>query len=616
MVLKKKLKKISKPLLYLYLILSVSFLTGLVLLTINLSYLKGIETFYRVLSLSVLYTFLLFYLLYGFVWLFNKKRFKLITFSFFIILIGGVVYFGNYYIYKTYRIIDSINKNEIVYTTNLITLKDVTLGESDKVGMIRSEDDIAGNQLAKELIKKEKLNKLEIIYYDDYYELLNDLNSKTLTGIFIPGNYESLFIEDDLYSSISNNTVVYKSITKTIKKTSESGNKSTSEPFTILLLGIDSTVGDLRKNDAFRGDSIMLITFNPKTLSSTFLSIPRDTYVPITCRKNREMKINASAVSGTKCMIDTITNFTGIEIDYFVKLNFTGLVDLVNAVGGVDIDVPYSFCEQNSKRKWGKDTVFVKEGLQRLDGEQALALSRNRHFPNDPGAGEMRLQCPTYNKGPRNDFIRGQNQQLVVQGIIDKAKNIRSVDAFYKLLNTISDNMDTNMETEQILSFYEVGRNLLFNSKQGVKDSITMERLYLQTSNLMIHNVGSAEIYQKRSLEAIVKEMKINLGLIKADPVKTFSYDANVEVELVVIGKGLFDSTKRSTVPKFINQAKSVALNWATSNGKTIKVTEVGSDHPLYNEELDNNVVVGQSVPAGTVTDQMSSIEITVQIKK
>ncbi|NLA32768.1 MAG: hypothetical protein GX864_02370, partial [Mollicutes bacterium] len=484
------------------------------------------------------------------------------------------------------------------------------------VGMIRSEDDIAGNQLAKELIKKEKLNKLEIIYYDDYYELLNDLNSKTLTGIFIPGNYESLFIEDDLYSSISNNTVVYKSITKTIKKTSESGNKSTSEPFTILLLGIDSTVGDLRKNDAFRGDSIMLITFNPKTLSSTFLSIPRDTYVPITCRKNREMKINASAVSGTKCMIDTITNFTGIEIDYFVKLNFTGLVDLVNAVGGVDIDVPYSFCEQNSKRKWGKDTVFVKEGLQRLDGEQALALSRNRHFPNDPGAGEMRLQCPTYNKGPRNDFIRGQNQQLVVQGIIDKAKNIRSVDAFYKLLNTISDNMDTNMETEQILSFYEVGRNLLFNSKQGVKDSITMERLYLQTSNLMIHNVGSAEIYQKRSLEAIVKEMKINLGLIKADPVKTFSYDANVEVELVVIGKGLFDSTKRSTVPKFINQAKSVALNWATSNGKTIKVTEVGSDHPLYNEELDNNVVVGQSVPAGTVTDQMSSIEITVQIKK
>lgn len=618
MILKKKLKRVNKVLLSIYLLGSIIFLIGLVLLTINLSYLKGIETFYRILSLCVLYIILIFYLLYGFVWLFNKKKIKLITYSIFILLLSGVVYFGNYYINKTYKIIDSINKNEIVYTTNLIVLKGESIKNKDteKVGMISNENDIAGYKLAKELIIKEKLDKIEIVYYEDYYEMLDDLNNKVIQGMFISSNYETLFVEEDTYSSISNNTVVYKSLSKTIKKENETiSTKKITEPFTVLLLGIDSTLNDLKKNDAFRGDSIMLITFNPKTLSSTFLSIPRDTYVPITCRNNREMKINASAVSGTKCMIETITNFTGIKIDYFVKLNFTGLVDFVNAVGGIEVNVPYSFCEQNSKRNWGEDTVFVKEGLQKLNGEQALALSRNRHFPNDAGAGEMRKQCPQYNKGPRNDFIRGQNQQLVVQGLINKAKTIRNIDAFYKLLNSLSDNMDTNMQTEEMLSFYEVGKNILFNSNQGVTEAIRVEKLYLQTSNLIIHKVGSAEIYQKKSLEAIVKEMKLNLGLIKVQPIKTFSYDANKEVEEVVIGKGLYDSVRRTTVPNFVGTNKNTAVSWANTNGKTIKVIEVGSESKLYNEELESNTIVAQSITPGTVTDQITSLEITVQIK-
>ena len=89
----------------------------------------------------------------------------------------------------------------------------------------------------------------------------------------------------------------------------------------------------------FNGDTLMLMSFNPKTLDAILLSIPRDTYVPIACNNKNYAKINSSAAYGTSCVISTINNLLGINIDYYVKINFKGVVDLVEAVGGVEVDV-------------------------------------------------------------------------------------------------------------------------------------------------------------------------------------------------------------------------------------------------------------------------------------
>ena len=107
----------------------------------------------------------------------------------------------------------------------------------------------------------------------------------------------------------------------------------------MLLLGVDSEYDGLANNAAFNGDSIMLLTFNPKTLSATVFSIPRDTYVPIACNNNKQNKINSAAAYGTKCMINTIENLTDITIDYFVKINFKGVVNLVDALDGIDVNI-------------------------------------------------------------------------------------------------------------------------------------------------------------------------------------------------------------------------------------------------------------------------------------
>ena len=144
-----------------------------------------------------------------------------------------------------------------------------------------------------ELIKNEKLNdKNTIIDYDDLSSLISDLYKKKLDAIIISSNYKVMFKTIETYSKIDEETKVLKSLEKTYKKseinkiTGEEDitlnkNSSITEPFTLLLMGVDATGDKLDKNSTGNGDSLMLITFNPKTLNATILSIPRDSYVYI-----------------------------------------------------------------------------------------------------------------------------------------------------------------------------------------------------------------------------------------------------------------------------------------------------------------------------------------------
>ena len=105
----------------------------------------------------------------------------------------------------------------------------------------------------------------------------------------------------------------------------------------------------------------------------------RDTFVAISCYGGTESKINSSAYGGTSCVVKTIENLTDIKIDYYVKINFTGVVKLVDDLGGVEVDVPIKFCEQDSQRRKSEEyRICLDKGVQVLNGEQALALSRHR----------------------------------------------------------------------------------------------------------------------------------------------------------------------------------------------------------------------------------------------
>lgn len=449
---------------------------------------------------------------------------------------------GSNYIFKTYKVIDKITTNTIKYSSSLVTLKENNINELDnistgKIGIISDKTSIDGNQIPNEIIKSKKINN-DIVKYDSYIKLLNGLYNNEVEYAFLPTSYIRMFknIDDDTYSNIDEKTKIIFTKEKTVKK-SNTKNSSLKKPFTVLIMGVDSEQESL-ENSTFNGDALMLLTFNPKTLNTTILSIPRDSYVPIACFTGQaKNKITHAAMYGEECMIDTIENFTDVKIDYYVKINFKGVTKIVDELDGVEVNVPYSFCEQNSDRKWGSKTIYVKEGKQILNGEEALALSRNRKNNTSKCSSE-------WTSGYRSDFVRGENQQLVLRATINKLKNINNLNTIYDLLDTISDSMETNMNTNEILSLYNIGKDIIVkSSKSNVEDLLGMKRLHLSGYDARLYDERTGlylydYVLYDGSISDVSTAMKINLNQIKPKMIKKFNFNIDEEYEEEVIGKG------------------------------------------------------------------------------
>jgi LCP family protein required for cell wall assembly len=542
------------------------------------------------------------YFLFGLTNLILKKYKKFIIITIINIVLIIFMILAAIIINKIYSKIDMISSSDYtLYTTNLIALKETELDSNSKLGMIENEDDVEGYKLANSLIEKENL-KQEVIYYEDYYSMIDALYNHEVDAIFVSSNYVILFSGEDAYSEIGSITKVLYEYSENMKsETITSSNKKLTEPFTILLMGVDSEIDGLNANAAFNGDTLMLITFNPKTLTATIFSIPRDTYVPIACNNNRYNKINSSAAYGTQCVIDTVENLVDIEIDYYAKINFNGVIDLVNALGGIDVEVEspdYSYyiskygegvlCESNSLRDT-TNLVCMNTGLQHLNGEQALAYARNRH-------GFL-----------ESDLARNRHQQQIVEAMAKKVVNVTSFSGFENILNSIGNNISTNLSTTQILSFYQTLKDMLTTALNG-NDFITIQKTYLEVYSLPI-TVGGVQVsalgYYENSLKAITNALNVNLGLKEEEMIKTFSYDYNEEYSSMVIGKGISGGTKLETVPNFTGSIVSYAEAWALNNGITL-----GKEYVCSNSTP--GLISNQSVASGTLAKNISYLTIYI----
>ena len=385
-------------------------------------------------------------------------------------------------------------------------------------------------------------------------------------------------------------------------------DKDFSEPLTFLFLGVDSEGDGLNANAAFNGDTLMLMSFNPKTLSSVLLSIPRDTYVPIACNNNRYAKINSSAAYGTGCVISTINKFLDINIDYYVKINFKGVVDLVEAVGGVEVDVEAptymanayggKVCEQNSDRQWGDKLVCINPGLQVLNGEQALAYARCRHMYIG------------------SDLDRVRHQQQVVEALANKVLHFNSIKEFQDILNAVSKNIATNMDTDTILSGYNVAKNVLGNKLSG-KDSLNIQKASLETYSLNVYvpsqgRKTSAQGYYESSLEDIKKAFNIVLGKETEEPIKTFSFSVNETYEIYRPGKGKRTGQSGALLPSFVGKSISEAQSFCNSNNINLEIKYVDSGSEHYNDQVAVGLIGDQSVHKDVLLSTVSNLTVYV----
>ena len=461
----------------------------------------------------------------------------------------------------------------------------------------------------KKLYKNKKLDN-DTTEYTDYIKMIGDLYNGNIDAIFVPGNYVTLFKNEDGFENIASDTKVIYEYSEKMQNEDLNlvSNKDFNEPLTFLFLGVDSEGDGLNANAAFNGDTLMLMSFNPKTLDAILLSIPRDTYVPIACNHNNYAKINSFAAYGTSCVISTINNLLGINIDYYVKINFKGVVDLVEAVGGVEVDVEApsymadkyggKVCEQNSDRQFGNKLVCMNPGMQTLNGEQALAYARCRHMYIG------------------SDLDRVKHQQQVVEALANKAMHFSSIKEFQDILNAVSKNIATNMDTDTILSGYNVAKNVLGNKLSG-KDSINIEKATLETYSLNVYVPSqgrntSAQGYYKDSLLDIQKSFNVILGKEKKELIKTFSFSVNETYEKSAPGKGKKTGASGELLPSFVGKTVSEVESFGNSHNIKINVRYVDSGSEYYNSDVAVGLVGNQSVHKDVLLSSVSEITIYV----
>ena len=208
--------------------------------------------------------------------------------------------------------------------------------------------------------------------------------------------------------------------------TGAEANKITKEPFVIYLSGVD-TRGELTENA--RSDVNILAVVNPVTKRVALINTPRDYYVDLAGTDSKD-KLTHAGLYGVETSMATLGNLYGINVDHYIRINFSGFINIVDALGGVDVYSDQAFTSVGSPGYY--DPTTFAEGWNHLDGKSALAFARERH---------------AFASG---DIQRGINQMKVIDAMMNKIKSPTVLMSFSKLMDAVSDCFVTSLSQEQI----------------------------------------------------------------------------------------------------------------------------------------------------------------------
>ncbi len=265
-----------------------------------------------------------------------------------------------------------------------------------------------------------------------------------------------------------------KSKVSTAKVDPESGNVS------ILFIGVDDSEKRQQGESNSRSDALLFATLNQKSKSVKLVSIPRDSYVYIPKKGYKDKITHAHAFGGTSATIETVEELFDIPVDYYVKMNFNAFIDVVDALGGIEAEVPYNRIEKDEN---DKNTIRLKKGLQHLDGKHALALARTRKMDSD--------------------IERGKRQQMILQSIMKEAISVKSITKYGDVIDALGDNMKTDMTFNEMKSFLEY-------AKGGMPqvDTISLEGYDDMSTGTYFWKLD------KTNLEEVKQLLQAHLGII------------------------------------------------------------------------------------------------------
>lgn len=277
--------------------------------------------------------------------------------------------------------------------------------------------------------------------YDSMTALADALYDDEVDAILINQGYVDLLTEKDGYTDFRDQTRVLYTYTTTHEVDPIVPNTSiTKEPFVVYCSGIDARVDDISAKS--RSDVNILAVVNPTTKQILLVNTPRDYYLPLA--RNGELdKLTHAGLYGIDESMKVLGNLYGVQADYYVRVNFAGLVKIVDALGGVDIESDANFtCVPMETPDGNGDYTYQKysftKGINHVNGSQALAFARERKAFAD------------------GDNRRGQHQMTVIKAIVNKACSSAVLTKYQELLKAASDAIITNMPYADISSLVQM----------------------------------------------------------------------------------------------------------------------------------------------------------------
>lgn len=388
------------------------------------------------------------------------------------------------------------------------------------------------------------VTSVDYVEYNDLNSIFTALIADEIDAAIMPSNYAGIFEVVAGYEEALESVTAVEVYSDTVTVSVDKSEKDiTSEPISILVLGVDEG----------RSDANMLVTFNPISLTITMTSIARDSYVPIACYAGQASdKLGHARVQGIQCTIDTIEDLLDIEIDYYFESNFQGVVDIVDALGGIVINNPYEFTGQDSSSERGHYTVWIPAGENvPVNGEQALAFARERHL---------------YATG---DFQRQANQQQVVTSILTTAMRTRDLNKLLNVLDAAGDNITTNITVDQFIDLfnYVMKKTSRIYNQENIESVFNIvgsrvtgynSSVWSESAQLALSIVRPYEGSIQDNHDAIIRNLNLDSEITAP---KSFKWDANWEFYAPTISN--------ETYSEQIIQSETPQSYWCTTTGGT-----------------------------------------------
>lgn len=512
-------------------------------------------------------------------------------------LLGGTV--GSYFIAKANGIVNNIldggNQKYETYSGVFVSYKqeftslDQLAGK--KVGLLK-ETQNGISYIAKDLLSDAKID-YAAVEYNTNAELVQALIDGDVDAMAITSAYRDIYsLERDENSPFAKYLDDFKDFLPFEKELKVNSNRKaknlSTDPFNVLLIGYSRTdIG----SPVGLADSIIVATINPQSYEVSMMSIARDSFVPIPCYGGEYDKINSGRSTSRACFIETVENFLGMDMDYYMELDYQGLVEIVGAIDGIEITNPVEF---------ELDGIYVPAGTFLANGYQALQFCRERHHM------------------PNGDFDRQQHQKEVIIAIARKFIESGDVSLALRAMEEASQWMSTDLTLNQLTTVF----NLLLNTKNYTSmetfDLVDFQTLRMTGNGGLKYYSYSMHlplwvylIYQGSYDESVqhINEVMGNYTIINQQRSFNFSirerYERPLLYSLTYPEKYMYAP---DAMPAYWADLEGMtleeALAWATSNGVSLSVEEIITPNDeRYNVELEGKVY-GQSVRYGSLISE------------